>query len=137
MTTAPGMSGASIEALRTQIENELREQSRRHRLRVALTLAAIALVASLVLNVLVIAAPGMVGLASADDLEAARDEIAATTAAADARLEEAATQTRVAARRAAEATRAVPVICSTLEEIGGWSFLSGEAPEVTCPPAER
>lgn len=129
MTTAPGLSGASIDALRNQIENELRQESRRRRLRLALVLGAVALVASLVLNLLVIAFPATVGIATADQVEAAREEIAAT----DLRVEETAALTQTAARQASQATQTVPVICSTLAELGDWSFVGGEAPATTCP----
>jgi uncharacterized membrane protein (UPF0136 family) len=136
MSTAPGMSGATVDALRMQIETELRAESRRRRLRVAMAAAALLLLASLVLNLIVLTAPGAVGLASAGELDGVRQQATATAAAADQRAEETLALTQAATRRAARAdaaARPVPAICTALAGVGAWSYVSGQAPALGCP----
>lgn len=130
--------GGNTDALRMQIEAELRAEARERHRRWWMIGGGVLLAISLALNLLILAWPGAVGIASGADVRAIRAEAAAGAAAQAQSAREARAAALVAARRSAQAgsaAAAVPVICATLTELGDWSFLSGEKPDLACPPA--
>jgi hypothetical protein len=132
MTTAAGMSGATVDALRMQIETELRAESRRRRLRIAMVAAAVLLLASLALNVIALTAPRAVGLAAGGEVDALRESVVA----ADRRAGEALALGQAATRRAAGAAGAaepVAAMCTALADVAAWAYTSGEVPALECP----
>lgn len=102
-----------------------------------LVVVAGALGLSVLINLLVLFAPGVLGLAPSSDVDVLRDRIAAleqpvpddgtTTAleAATARLE----------RLERRVDVALPALCTALGGLGDWSWQTGARPEPLCPPA--
>lgn len=136
----PDIAGGGVDVLRLQIESGLRAAEAERRRRIGLMVAGAALAVSLIINVIVLLAPGSVGLASESQLDGVRSELRAEIAAAGtAQQAEAArltAATREAVRDAARpdaASAALPVVCATLAELGDWSFTSGRAPAQRCP----
>jgi hypothetical protein len=129
-------AGAGTDALRMQIEAELRAEARERHRRLWMIGGGVLLAISLGLNLLILAWPGAVGIASRADVRAVRAEAAASGAAQAESAREAREAALATERRSAQAVAALPVICATLTELGDWSFLSGEKPALTCPEAE-
>lgn len=127
---------STVDALRIQIRSDLEREARERRTRNWLTAAGVLLGVSLLLNVLVLAAPGAVGLASSSDVDAVSAAVTAQTEAREAESLAMVAEARTVARRAvatAPALVAIPEICATISELGDWSFLSGTAPTTGCP----
>jgi hypothetical protein len=140
MSDAAETSGGGADALRLQIESGLRAAERERRRRLWLGAGGALLGLALLLNLLVLIAPGSVGLARSSEVDGLRDdvlrEVSAATAAQQAQAQETLDAARAAARDAARpdaASAAVPGICATLAELGDWSFVGGSAPQRECP----
>ena len=131
MATAAGTD----DALRLQIELGLEDDRRRRRNRRMMILAGAALVFSLALNVIVLTAPGQMGLATRAEVDrvgvAVRSELAGARDAQSAALAAATTRVKRAQVRVAGS---LPAICATLDKLGDWSFNSGTAPLEPCLP---
>jgi len=126
--------------LRRQVESALADAARPPEgspNRVVLAVAAGLLVFSLIISLLVLAAPGALGLASEADVEALQDRVTALEAsrAADAAnvAAAAAFNERVTGLERRTSV-ALPAICETLGALGDWSYLTGAAPDPVCPP---
>jgi hypothetical protein len=128
----------AVDALRIQIRSDLEREARERRTRHWLTAAGALLGISLLMNVLVMVAPGAVGLASSADVDEVGAAVAAEARAREAGAAATVAEARAAARQAVSAApvlTAVPGICATISELGDWSFASGEAPARECPTA--
>jgi len=136
----PYTAGEGVDALRLQIESGLRAAEAERRRRIGLMIAGAALALSLIINVIVLFAPGSVGLASGSQIDGLRSELRAEIAATGvaqqveaARLMAATLEAVRDAARPDAASAALPVVCATLAELGDWSFTSGRAPAQRCP----
>ncbi len=130
------MPPGAVDALRIQIRSDLEREARERRTRHWLTAAGVLLGISLLMNVLVMVAPGAVGLASSSDVDEVSAAVAAQAEAREAESQAMLAEARVVARRAvdeAPVLTSVPGICATIAELGDWSFASGEAPARECP----
>ena len=140
MSSAVGSSESTSDPLRRQIETALHEEFRRRRAStrrwVVIGILALALAFSIALNVLVFTAPGVLGIASENQIAAVRQDVATVQ---NAQVVDSALVSAFGARvdQVVGRAAAVPAICDTLKALGKWSYLIGEAPPHVCPPGVR
>lgn len=142
MATTLGSPGASDDTeglLRNQIEAALRaEGARRREARRRVTLlgaACAALAASLVLSLLVVTAPGLLGLTSKSAIDRVEREIAALREARTSDVAQTADLIQRVGRVERGVTATLPVICATLGGLGAWAYQTGTPPPNPCAPA--
>ena len=135
------MPAVRDDPLRRQVESALADAARPRqgpRNRVVRTLAGVLLVFSAVVGLLVLAAPGALGLASEGDVDALRDRVTTLEATREADAANVGTRAALDERLTALEGRtaiALPAVCATLGALGDWSYLSGAAPVPVCPAA--
>ncbi len=141
MATTFGSPGASDETeglLRNQIEAALRAEGvrrREARRRVTLLgLACAALAASLVLNLLVVTAPGLLGLTSRTAIDRVEREVAGLREARTSDIAQTADLIQRVGRVERNVTGTLPAICATLGGLGAWAYQSGTPPPNPCAP---